>query len=110
MKTIHSTPEFLSLTEDQVNKALDDFESQFPDDGEMDPDYESQDPIVNEVARLIAAYTDRLDEICGTDDDWLTHVMDYQPVFAIESVAYDIFRDALDDQLDEMDFGDDEDD
>ncbi len=36
--------------------------------------------------------------------------MDYQPVFAIESVAYDIFRDALDDQLDEMDFGDDEDD
>ena len=110
MKTIHGSPEFLSLTEDEINKALDAFEDQFPDDGDMDPDYESQDPIVNEVARLIAAYSDKLDEICGADDDWLSHVMEYQPAFAIESVAYDIFRDALEDQLDEMDFSDGEED
>ena len=81
----------------------------FPEDQEIDTDFESDDPVVNEVARLVAAYTDRLDDLCGSDDDWLPHVMEFSPEAPIERVAYDIFRSALEDQLDEMDFSDDED-
>ena len=86
MKTVVVKPEFAGLTEEQVIDAIDAYEAQVDEyyankgDGEEcgcgcshdegscedsdDDVIPSDDPIVLEVERLIAAYSDRFDELC----------------------------------------------
>lgn len=106
MKTIKTTPEFMNLSEDEIVKALDEFEEQFATDEDVDPDVESDNPIVNEVARLINEYTTRFDELVektGKDEDLPEEIFTYEPEIIIERVAYEIFMDAVHDSMQEAD-------
>ena len=59
----------------------------------------SDDPIVLEVERLIAAYSDRFDELCKENGEVPEEALTYKPRTPIEQVAFDIFTDALHDSL-----------
>ena len=125
MKTVVTKPEFIGLTEDKVIEAIDAYEA-LVDASYADKDEEacacgcdhddecsceddiipSDDPIVQEVERLIAAYSDRFDELCKENGEVPEEALTYKPQYAIEQVAFDIFTDALHDSL--MDEDDDE--
>ena len=116
MKTVVVKPEFAGLTEEQVIDAIDAYEAQVDEyyankgdeeecgcgcshdegscddsDGDVIP---SDDPIVLEVERLIAAYSDRFDELCKENGE-----VPEEALTPIEQVAFDIFTDALHDSL-----------
>ena len=124
MKTVMTKPEFAGLTEDQVIDAIDAYEAQLDDayDEDTDPDDEggcaccsaeegscedcdedeeslSDDPVVLEVERLIAAYSDRFDELCKDTGEVPEEALTYKPSTPIELVAFGIFTDALHDSL-----------
>lgn len=102
MNTIKTTQEFVALSEDEILKALDDFEDQLGDDEEVIADVDPENPIVNEVARLINEYTARFDQYCDEAEDELPeHIFDYEPEIMIERVAYEIFMDAVHDAMQE---------
>ena len=127
MKTVVTKPEFTGLTEEQVIDAIDAYEAQVDalyanDDEDADADgegcacchddegscedcevIESDDPIVQEVERLIAAYSDRFDELCKDTGEVPEEALTYKPRTPIEQVAFDIFTDALHDSLMEED-------
>ena len=120
MKTVVAKPEFAGLTEEQVIEAIDAYEAQVDEyyaskDGEEgcgcgcgngeccgdgdDDVIPSDDPIVLEVERLIAAYSDRFDELCKENGEVPEEALTYKPRTPIEQVAFDIFTDALHDSL-----------
>lgn len=125
MKTVVAKPEFVGLTEEQVLDAVDAYEAQvqeyYANQGEDEPegcacgcghddegsceDCEeddvpaSDDPIVQEVERLISAYSERFDELCREDGEVPEEALTYKPGNPIEQVAFDIFTDALHDSL-----------
>ncbi len=122
MKSITVKPEFAGLTEDQVIDAIDAYEAQVDEyyaskggeegcecgcsedegsceDGDDDDVIPSDDPIVLEVERLIAAYSDRFDELCKENGEVPEEALTYKPQTPIEQVAFDIFTDALHDSL-----------
>lgn len=102
MKTVVVKPEFAGLTEEQVIDAIDAYEAQVDEyyankgDDDVIP---SDDPIVLEVERLIAAYSDRFDELCKENGEVPEEALTYKPRTPIEQVAFDIFTDALHDSL-----------
>ena len=121
MKTVVVKPEFAGLTEEQVIDAIDAYEAQVDEyyankgdeeecgcgcshdegscedsDGDVIP---SDDPIVLEEERLIAAYSDRFDELCKENGEVPEEALTYKPRTPIEQVAFDIFTDALHDSL-----------
>ena len=116
MKTVVTKPEFLGLTEDDVLAAIDAYEAQVDaacsgkgdcceckldnegccEDNDVIP---SDDPIVQEVERLITAYSDRFDELCKDTGEVPEEALTYKPRTPIEQVAFDIFTDALHDSL-----------
>ncbi len=97
MKTITTSPEFLNLTEEDVSRALDEFEAD--DDNDDVP----SDPVVAEVARLIAAYADRFDQYCEQYAELPPHVLEYEPPSPIEQIAFGIFTDAVFDAFQDAD-------
>lgn len=104
MKSIKTTPEFMNLTEEEITKALDDFEDQFDD--EENSSLEPDNPIVTEVARLINEYTAKFDEILAKtkeNEDLPAEIFEYEPEIMIERVAYEIFMDAVHDSMQETD-------
>ncbi len=106
MKNIKTSPEFMNLSEDEIVKALDEFEDQFATEEDVNPDVESDNPIVNEVARLINEYTTRFDELVektGENEDLPEEIFTYEPEIIIERVAYEIFMDAVHDSMQEAD-------
>lgn len=106
MKNIKTSPEFMNLTEDEITKALDEFEEQFATEEDVNADVESDNPIVNEVARLINEYTLRFDELVektGENEDLPEEIFTYEPEIIIERVAYEIFMDAVHDSMQEAD-------
>lgn len=103
MKNVKPNPEFVSLSEEEIVKALDAYEEQFNDDGEGEEDLTPADPVVAEVARLIGEYTDRFDHYCEEFDELPEEVLNYQPESAIEQIAFEIFTDAVHDALQEED-------
>lgn len=106
MKSIKTSPEFMNLSEDEIVKALDDFENQFETEDDVDSDVEPDDPIVKEVARLINEYTNRFDELiadAGESDDLPEEIFEYEPEIIIERVAYEIFMDAVHDSMQDAD-------
>ena len=46
MKSIKTTPEFMNLTEEEITKALDEFEDKFDTDEDVDSSVEPDNPIV----------------------------------------------------------------
>ncbi len=127
MKTIHTTPEFFQLTEEEVSAALDAYEALFQDEVESDPDFfesmemedeadspddeayddfdEPKDPVVAEVARLISEYARRFDEYCLEYEELPEDVLNHEPEHPIEQIAFEIFTDALHDALQDADEG-----
>lgn len=106
MKSIKTSPEFMNLTEEEITKALDDFENQFADEESVDSSLEPDNPIVTEVARLINEYTAKFDEIIaktGENEDLPAEIFEYEPEIMIERVAYEIFMDAVHDSMQEAD-------
>lgn len=106
MKSIKTSPEFMNLSEDEIVKALDDFENQFETEDDVDSEVEPDDPIVKEVARLINEYTNRFDELiaeAGEGDDLPEEIFEYEPEIIIERVAYEIFMDAVHDSMQDAD-------
>ncbi len=129
MKTIHTTPEFFPLTEEEVSAALDAYEALFQDEVESDPDFfeslenmdlesdspddelydeqddfdEPKDPVVAEVARLISEYARRFDEYCLEYEELPEDVLNHEPEYPIEQIAFEIFTDALHDALQDAD-------
>lgn len=125
MKTVVAKPEFAGLTEEQVIDAIDAYEAQvdayYADKGDGDEEecgcgcghdaegscedcdeddvIPSDDPIVLEVERLIAAYSDRFDELCKENGEVPEEALTYKPHTVIEQIAFDIFTDALHDSL-----------
>ena len=84
----------------------DEFEDQFATEEDVNPDVESDNPIVNEVARLINEYTTRFDELVektGENEDLPEEIFTYEPEIIIERVAYEIFMDAVHDSMQEAD-------
>lgn len=110
MKTVKSTPEFTRLSEEEILKALDAYEALFDSTEEEgdEPDLAPEDPVVAEVARLIAAYTDRFDEYCSGTDEFPAEALEYEPEAPIEQISFEIFTDALHDALQEADDEEDE--
>ena len=114
MKTVVVKPEFAGLTEEQVIDAIDAYEAQVDeyyankgdeeecgcgcshDEGSCEDSDDdvipSDDPIVLEVERLIAAYSDRFDELCKENGEVPEEALTYKPRTPIEQVAFDIFR------------------
>ena len=104
MKTIQTNPDFKALSEEEIVKALDDFENLFGEEEEIDTNVEPENPIVAEVARLISEYTNRFDEYCESADDELPEeIFSYEPEVMIERIAYEIFMDAVHDAMQEDD-------
>ena len=121
MKTVVVKPEFAGLTEEQVIDAIDAYEAQVDeyyankgdeeecgcgcshDEGSCEDSDDdvipSDDPIVLEVERLIAAYSDRFDELSKENGEVPEEALTYKPRTPIEQVAFDIFTDALHDSL-----------
>ncbi len=105
MKNITTKSEFKNLAEEEILKALDEFESLFED--ELDEDtfenVEPEDPIVIEVSRLINEYANRFDQYCEDANDIPEDIFDYEPEVVIERIAYEIFLDAVHDAMQEED-------
>ncbi len=112
MKTVVVKPEFAGLTEEQVIDAIDAYEAQVDeyyankgdeeecgcgcshdDEGSCEDSDDdvipSDDPIVLEVERLIAAYSDRFDELCKENGEVPEEALTYKPSTPIEQVAFD---------------------
>ena len=106
MKTIKTSPEFADLDEATILAAIDKYEGateDAPDNGQAELP-EPEDPIVDEVARLISEFTNKFDSYYATSPDKLDKILDFEPEHAIEKIAYEIFSDALFDTLqDEFD-------
>ena len=98
MKHITTRPEFVNLTEEDVNAALDEFEE----------NSETQNPVVLEVQRLIGEYSAYLDQQCRESGEVLEDILLYEPETPIEQAAYDVFSEALHDSL--LDAAEDEED
>ena len=110
MKTVVVKPEFAGLTEEQVIDAIDAYEAQVDeyyankgdeeecgcgcshDEGSCEDSDDdvipSDDPIVLEVERLIAAYSDRFDELCKENGEVPEEALTYKPRTPIEQVAF----------------------
>lgn len=124
MKTVTAKPEFAGLSEEQVVDAIDAYEAQVEayyanqgeeeegcacgcghdgegscEDGDEDDEITSDDPVVQEVERLIEAYSQRFDELCRDNEEVPEEALTYKPRNPIEQVAFDIFTDALHDSL-----------
>lgn len=123
MKTVAAKPEFAGLSEEQVVDAIDAYEAQVEayyanqgeeegcacgcahddegscEDCDEDDEIQSDDPIVQEVERLIEAYSQRFDELCRDNGEVPEEALTYKPRNPIEQVAFDIFTDALHDSL-----------
>lgn len=124
MKTVAAKPEFAGLTEEQVVDAIDAYEAQVEayyanqgqeeagcacgcghddegscEDCDEDDEIKSDDPIVQEVERLIEAYSQRFDELCRDSGEVPEEALTYKPRNPIEQVSFDIFTDALHDSL-----------
>lgn len=109
MNTIKTTPQFKNLNEEAVLAAIDQYEGATenePGNGQYELP-EPEDPIVNEVARLISEYATKFDDYCAIKPDKLDKVLDFEPEHAIEKVAFGIFSDAVFDTLQD-EFGADE--
>ena len=109
MKSISTLPEFASLSELEIQSALDAYDAM---PGQDNDDAAPENPIVREFFRLVNAYTERFDEILSAskkeNDDpqaFLEDIFNYEPPNAIEREAFDFFYSVYEDALRDMDDG-----
>ena len=100
MKNVSTLPEFMSLTEEDIERALDQLDAE-PEAGESAEI--AVHPLLREIERLIEAYSKRFEELCGESGDFPEELLSFEPERPIERAAYDIFSDALHDSLQEAD-------
>ena len=126
MNTIKARPEFASLSDLEIQAAIDAYDSaaekglqeigdaQDAQSGDAESTGEDQllaeYPIAAEFMRLVTAYTDRLDELIVAEKDakgevsegFLADLLSYEPGNAMECAAFDfvtgIFIDAGEDE------------
>jgi len=96
MHTVKTKPEFESVTDDNIDDALDILEN----------DPESQDPLLLELDRLIESYAAVFEGQVQEGEEVSPHVLEYVPEHLIEQAAFDIFLEALHDTMQEMDESD----
>ncbi len=115
MNTIKTLPEFATLSELEINAALDAYDDSVEEEHsscgggeENEPTPES--PVVAEVFRLIRAYTDRMNTLITEakeqnreiSENFLADLFAFEPEAPIERVAFDFVTDAvLDEEEDE---------
>jgi len=100
MKQVATLPEFASLTEEEIERALDQLDAAADADS---TDELAVHPLLRELERLIAAYSERFEALCKERDEFPEELLTFEPDKPIEQIAYDIFSDALHDSLQEAD-------
>jgi len=115
MKTIKTLPEFAAISELEINVALDAYDASVEEEhsscgGGEEDEAPATSPIVEEVFRLIRAYTDRMNELiteAKTDnkeisETFLADMLSHEPEAPIERIAFDFVTGAvLDDEEDD---------
>ncbi len=108
MHTVTTTPDFAVITEEEVLAALARYNAQCESanaiaDIEEKEEAFFDDPIVQEVARLVEAYTRRFEAACREHAQIPEEALLYQPASPVEQAAFQIFTEALHDSLQEAD-------
>ena len=115
MKTIKTLPEFATLSELEINAALDAYDDSVEEEhsscgGGEENEPTSESPVVAEVFRLIHAYTDRMNTLITEakaenkeiSENFLADLFAFEPEAPIERIAFDFVTDAvLDEEEDE---------
>ncbi len=115
MKTIKTLPEFATLSELEINAALDAYDDSVEEEpsscgGGEENEPTSESPVVAEVFRLIRAYTDRMNTLITEakaenkeiSENFLADLFAFEPEAPIERIAFDFVTDAvLDEEEDE---------
>lgn len=96
MHTVKTKQEFVSVTDDAIDDALEKLEN----------DPESQDPILLELDRLIESYAAAFEAQVKEGEEISEDILEYIPEHLIEQAAFDIFLEALHDTMQEMDESD----
>ena len=114
MKNVKTLPEFEAYSELEVNAALDAYDDSVEEEHSScggcesaepagDDEGLSGNPIVDEVFRLIRAYTDRMNELVDAEkaahreisESFLADMLSYEPAAPIERIAFDFVADAI---------------
>ncbi len=98
MNSVKTLPEFASLTEKDIEQALDKL-----DELSEEELAENVHPILAELERLIGAYSERFEALCNEHGEVPAEILTFEPEKPIEQTAFDIFSDALHDSLQEED-------
>lgn len=98
MRSVTTTPEFAALTPDDIETALDELDGM--DENSLEA---STSPVLRELERLIAAYSERFEELCSADGEVPQDVLTFEPESHIQQAAFEIFMDALHDSMQEDD-------
>lgn len=119
MKNVKTLPEFESYSELEVNAALDAYDDSVEEEHSScggceasEEEESSGNPLVDEVFRLIRAYSDRMDQLIDAEkaanrevsENFLADMLSYEPAVPIERVAFDFVAGAI---MDEEEDGDD---
>ena len=114
MNTIKTLPEFATLSELEINAALDAYDDSVEEahsrcGGGEENTPTSESPVVAEVFRLIRAYTDRMNTLIveakaqnkEISDNFLADIFAFEPEAPIERIAFDFVTDAVLDEDDD---------
>ncbi|WP_294488978.1 hypothetical protein [uncultured Mailhella sp.] len=114
MNTIKTLPEFATLSELEVNAALDAYDDSVEEEhsscgGGEENTPTTESPIVTEVFRLIHAYTDRMNTLIveakaqnrEISENFLADMFSFEPEAPIERIAFDFVTDAMLDEDDD---------
>lgn len=110
MHTVTTTAALAALSEEDVRAALDRYDALCEHESANESEEAAvsaqavmDDPIVQEVARLVDAYADRFDHACREHGHIPEEALLHQPESPIERAAFHIFTQALHDSLQEAD-------
>ena len=115
MNTVKTLPEFATLSELEINAALDAYDDSVEEEhsscgGGEENEPAPASPVVAEVFRLIRAYTDRMNTLITEakaenkeiSENFLADLFAFEPEAPIERIAFDFVTDAvLDEEEDE---------
>lgn len=98
MRSVTTLPEFAALTDADIEKALDSLDG-------MDESALALEtsPVLQELERLIGAYSQRFEELCTEEGEVPDGILDFEPESPIQEAAYDLFMDALHDSMQDDD-------
>ena len=116
MNTVKTLPEFATLSELEINAALDAYDDSVEEEhsscgGGEENEPAPASPVVAEVFRLIRAYTDRMNTLIveakaqnkEISENFLAEIFAFEPEAPIERVAFDFVTDAVLDEEEDDD-------